>query len=32
MYEEEKNNNFNPLQDRTGALNSADPLSTQTEQ
>jgi DNA polymerase epsilon subunit 1 len=28
MYEEEKNNNFNPLQDRTGALNSADPLST----
>ena len=32
MYEEEKDNNFENMQQRTGALNSDDPLSTQTEQ
>jgi DNA polymerase epsilon subunit 1 len=32
MYEEEKDNNFENNQTRTGALNSEDPLSTQTEQ
>ena len=32
MYEEEKDNNFENNQTRTGALNSEDPLATQTEQ
>jgi DNA polymerase epsilon subunit 1 len=28
MYEEEKDNNFENMQSRTGALNSDDPLTT----